>query len=55
MSSPINSALQYKTQLATAGFEEIKEEVFKWPSNKWPRNPHYKKLGMHRAGSISYR
>ncbi|KAF6825454.1 hypothetical protein CPLU01_10248 [Colletotrichum plurivorum] len=29
-----------------AGFVDVKMNVFKWPSNGWPRDPKYKELGI---------
>ncbi|KAK0630214.1 S-adenosyl-L-methionine-dependent methyltransferase [Bombardia bombarda] len=43
---PLNSALKYKEQLAEAGFVDIVEVQYKWPSNRWPKDPKYKKVGI---------
>lgn len=32
--------------LEKAGFEDVQEYKFKWPSNTWPRDPKYKELGV---------
>lgn len=36
---------RYKTLMTDAGFENITEVVYKWPSNGWPRDKRYKELG----------
>jgi hypothetical protein len=43
---PCDSALRYKEQLEVAGFVDVKEVVYKWPSNKWPKDKKMKELGM---------
>ncbi|OHE95150.1 methyltransferase domain-containing protein [Colletotrichum orchidophilum] len=43
---PLDSCKFYKEQLAEAGFSNIEEKIYKWPSNPWPKDPKYKELGM---------
>ncbi|KAF6816948.1 methyltransferase domain-containing protein [Colletotrichum sojae] len=43
---PLDSCKHYRRQLAEAGFTNITQEIYKWPSNPWPRDPKYKELGM---------
>ncbi|KAF4475659.1 putative methyltransferase tdiE [Colletotrichum fructicola Nara gc5] len=43
---PLDSCKFYREQLAAAGFKNIKQEIYKWPSNPWPKDPKYKELGM---------
>ena len=45
LGSPLNSALNYKQQLKDAGFVNIVQHEFKWPSNDWPRDKDAKQLG----------
>ncbi|KAF5716199.1 methyltransferase [Fusarium globosum] len=40
------SAKFYKQQMIDAGFVNVTEVVYKWPSNKWPADPYYKELGL---------
>ncbi|QPC76898.1 hypothetical protein HYE68_007650 [Fusarium pseudograminearum] len=40
------SAKLYKQQMIDAGFINVTEVVYKWPSNRWPADPHYKELGF---------
>lgn len=39
------SAALYKQQMIDAGFVNVTEVIYKWPTNKWPAGPHYKTLG----------
>jgi len=49
-----NSAEKYEEQLTEAGFVDIHVEVYKWPQNRWPKNPRYKELGesFFRVGNL---
>jgi trans-aconitate methyltransferase len=40
------SAKSYKQQMIDAGFVNVTEVVYKWPTNRWPADPYYKELGM---------
>lgn len=40
------SAKFYKQQMIDAGFVNVTEVVYKWPTNRWPADPYYKELGM---------
>ncbi|KAF9872378.1 methyltransferase domain-containing protein [Colletotrichum karsti] len=42
---PLDSCKFYKEQLAAAGFTNIKHEIYKWPTNPWPKEPRFKELG----------
>jgi hypothetical protein len=42
----IGKPFKYKDMLVAAGFEDVVERRFKWPSNSWPRDPKYKEIGM---------
>jgi hypothetical protein len=44
---PINSAKDYKKQMEEAGFTNIVETKYKWPQNRWPKDPKYKELGTN--------
>ncbi|PBP24865.1 hypothetical protein BUE80_DR004213 [Diplocarpon rosae] len=52
----MQSAKLYKEQLIAAGFEDVEEIIFKWPMNKWPKDPKLKEIGMwtleHSASAI---
>ncbi|KAH9235540.1 hypothetical protein K456DRAFT_1834240 [Colletotrichum gloeosporioides 23] len=36
----------YARMMEAAGFEGVTEWTSKWPMNRWPRDPHYKEIGM---------
>lgn len=42
---PLDSALNYETQLADAGFINVRVVRERWPTNRWPRDNKYKQLG----------
>lgn len=44
---PLNTALEYKQQLADAGFTDITEYRAKWPTNVWPRDIKHKQIGEY--------
>ncbi|KAI8150971.1 putative methyltransferase tdiE [Colletotrichum sp. SAR 10_70] len=48
-----DGAKLYKKQLEEAGFVNVREVVFKWPQNKWPRDPRYKELGLWTLENIT--
>jgi hypothetical protein len=41
----INDALKYHDWMIDAGFEDVTTKIYKWPINRWPKDPHYKELG----------
>ncbi|KAF9873172.1 hypothetical protein CkaCkLH20_09335 [Colletotrichum karsti] len=48
-----DGAKLYKKQLEEAGFVNVTERVFKWPQNRWPRDPRYKELGLWTLENIT--
>ncbi len=46
MGRSCNAALKFKEWLEAAGFEEVKEIVYKWPINPWPKDKELKEIGM---------
>jgi hypothetical protein len=42
----INDAPKYKSYLEKAGFVDVVEKQFKWPLNQWPRDKHFKEVGI---------
>ena len=42
----MRTGFQYKEWLTEAGFVDVVEVKEKWPTNHWPRDPKYKKVGM---------
>ncbi|KAI9772568.1 MAG: hypothetical protein M1839_002450 [Geoglossum umbratile] len=43
---PMNATLQFKRWMEEAGFVDVQEVDFKWPSNTWPKDPKYKEIGL---------
>jgi len=43
---------KYKAMMEKAGFEDVKQQMFKWPLNGWPRDPFYKELGQWTLANI---
>jgi hypothetical protein len=43
---PLDSAKSYGAQLESEGFSEIVESEYKWPQNRWPRDPKFKEIGQ---------
>lgn len=41
-----DSAIHYKQQMIDAGFINVTEVVYKWPTNTWPKNDPYRDIGM---------
>lgn len=40
-----DATLNYPGWLADAGFVDIRQEMFMWPTNSWPKDPFMKMLG----------
>lgn len=51
---PLDSAESYGHLLENAGFSEIVESEYKWPQNRWPRDPKFKELGEPKLRSGKY-
>lgn len=43
---PVKGAHVWKRYMEAVGFEDVVETVYKWPTNRWPRSPKFKELGM---------
>ncbi|TDZ35512.1 putative methyltransferase tdiE [Colletotrichum spinosum] len=48
-----DGAKLYRKQLEEAGFVNVTEAVFKWPQNRWPKDPRYKELGIWTLENIT--
>lgn len=44
--APLDGALHYKEHLEKAGFKDIVQVEYKWPTHNWPKDPKYKELGQ---------
>jgi hypothetical protein len=45
LGSPINSAVTVKKAMEDAGYVDVVEVIYKWPSNRWPANKRMKEIG----------
>ena len=45
MGRPV-AAQMWRVHMEEAGFEDVTETVYKWPTNRWPREPKYQELGQ---------
>jgi hypothetical protein len=41
-----DSPIHYKEQLAATGFTNIKQTIYEWPQNRWPKDNKHKELGI---------
>jgi hypothetical protein len=46
ISRGVKEAENHAERLRTAGFEEVHNEINKWPINPWPKDPKLKQLGF---------
>jgi hypothetical protein len=46
ISRGVKEAENHAERLRTAGFEEVHNEIYKWPINPWPKDPKLKQLGL---------
>lgn len=46
ISRGVKEAENHAERLRTAGFEEVHNEIYKWPINPWPKDPKLKQLGF---------
>jgi SAM-dependent methyltransferase len=44
---------EFKDMMAEAGFTEIVDRRFKWPTNHWPKDKKYKELGVWNNENIA--
>lgn len=42
---PLDICQQYKKHMIDAGFEDVVQIIYRWPSNQWPKDPKFKELG----------
>jgi hypothetical protein len=45
MRGSADAATRYKEQMEAAGFVNVTEVIYKWPSNRWPKDKKFKELG----------
>ena len=49
---PMNLGGQYKAMFEAAGFVDVVQRPFKWPSNIWPRDKKFKEMGRWNLANI---
>jgi hypothetical protein len=42
---PVDTVYKYHELMANAGFVDIVQRRFKWPTNRWPKDPKFKEIG----------
>ncbi|VUC21593.1 unnamed protein product, partial [Clonostachys rosea] len=50
---PFGGTAKYKDQMQEAGYQNVVQHVYKWPQNRWPKDPKYKELGTWTLENIS--
>jgi hypothetical protein len=45
MRGSADASRRYKQQMEAAGFVNVTEVIYKWPSNRWPKDKKFKELG----------
>jgi len=45
LGAPLNGASDYKRYLEDAGFVNVVQHKYKWPTNNWPKDPKAKNIG----------
>ncbi|KAJ0310947.1 hypothetical protein COL516b_001647 [Colletotrichum fioriniae] len=43
---PFEDISRMKDVLIETGFEDVHKQLYKWPTNSWPKDPKYKELGI---------
>lgn len=43
---PTDVVQKYKSLMIDAGFTNVTEVIYKWPTNTWPKDKKFKELGM---------
>lgn len=49
---PLTDAKQHKQRLLDAGFINVEEKMFKWPTNTWPKDKKHKEVGLWTLANI---
>lgn len=47
----MNAAKSHAKNLQDAGYIHVQETHYKWPTNQWPKDPHFKELGLFAPSS----
>lgn len=49
---PLTAAKDHHDRLIAAGFENVVIKHFKWPTNRWPKNPKDKEVGLWTLANV---
>jgi hypothetical protein len=49
---PLDIKGSWKDIMIKAGYEDVVEKRYRWPQNRWPKDPKYKELGMWACADI---
>ncbi|PGH00526.1 hypothetical protein GX51_05741 [Blastomyces parvus] len=50
---PLDAANNHRETLTNAGFTDVNVLTFKWPINRWPKNPKDKQVGLWTQANLS--
>ncbi|KAF4454183.1 hypothetical protein F53441_3183 [Fusarium austroafricanum] len=53
MGRPFRGTVSYKSQMEEAGYKNVTQRDYKWPQNRWPKDPKYKELGSWTLENIT--
>ncbi|KAK1704706.1 methyltransferase domain-containing protein [Colletotrichum lupini] len=53
LGSPFEKFNRLEGVLAEVGFEDVRVERFKWPTNSWPKDPKFRELGIWNHENIA--
>jgi hypothetical protein len=46
--------VHFKAQMEAAGFVNVTETIYKWPSNRWPKEKKFKELGTSNSEALGF-
>ena len=49
---PLTDPLYHRGRLQDAGFTNIEQRLYKWPTNSWPRDKKHKEIGLWTLANI---
>ncbi|KAK4101315.1 S-adenosyl-L-methionine-dependent methyltransferase [Parathielavia hyrcaniae] len=52
LGASLGSPKHYKQQMVDAGFENVVQIDYKWPTNPWPKDPKHKEIGAWTQANI---
>ena len=49
---PLTAPESYKQCMLDAGFVDLHKARYRWPMDMWPKDPHYKELGLWTVANV---